>query len=94
MWEVELAAGSASPRHRLDREEVFLGSAGEAVATMAADEVGQQLAQLLLGAVHRRDRLARRIEEDLLAVEPVPRARAARRQLDLPPAGLGRTITE
>ena len=37
-WEVELAAGSASPRHRLDREEVFLDSAGEAVATMDGAE--------------------------------------------------------
>lgn len=31
-WQVELAAGSGSPVHRLDREEVFLGLAGEAIA--------------------------------------------------------------
>lgn len=38
VWQVELAAGSASPLHRLDREEVFLGAAGEAVATMDGAE--------------------------------------------------------
>ena len=51
MWEVELAAGSASPRHRLDREEVFLDSAGEAVATM--DGAEQQLRELLTDFVSR-----------------------------------------
>jgi quercetin dioxygenase-like cupin family protein len=32
VWQVELAPGSTSPRHHMDREEVFLGIAGHAVA--------------------------------------------------------------
>src|SRR4051794_21107740 len=32
MWQIELAADSTSPRHHMDREEVFLGLEGQAVA--------------------------------------------------------------
>src|SRR5215212_8210813 len=32
LWEVELPPGTTSPRHHMDREEIFLGIAGEAVA--------------------------------------------------------------
>jgi quercetin dioxygenase-like cupin family protein len=32
LWRLELAPGSTSPRHRLDREEVFLGLEGEVQA--------------------------------------------------------------
>src|SRR3954454_9582816 len=31
-WQIELAPGSTSPRHHMDREEIFLGLAGHAVA--------------------------------------------------------------
>ena len=34
MWQIELAPGSTSPLHFMDREEVFLGLAGEAVAAV------------------------------------------------------------
>jgi mannose-6-phosphate isomerase-like protein (cupin superfamily) len=32
LWRIELAPGSTSPRHHMDREEVFLGLEGHAVA--------------------------------------------------------------
>jgi quercetin dioxygenase-like cupin family protein len=32
VWQIELAPGSTSPRHHMDREEVFLGIGGHAVA--------------------------------------------------------------
>jgi quercetin dioxygenase-like cupin family protein len=32
VWQLELAPGSTSPRHHMDREEVFLGIDGHAVA--------------------------------------------------------------
>ena len=32
MWQIELAPGSTSPRHQMDREEIFLGLAGHAIA--------------------------------------------------------------
>ena len=31
LWQIELAPGSTSPRHRMDREEIFLGLDGHAV---------------------------------------------------------------
>jgi quercetin dioxygenase-like cupin family protein len=38
VWQVELAPGSTSPAHTLDHEEVFLATAGEAVATVDGAE--------------------------------------------------------
>src|SRR5215207_6717823 len=35
LWQIELAPGSTSPRHHMDREEVFLGIGGHAVADVA-----------------------------------------------------------
>src|SRR3954451_8281929 len=32
LWQIELAPGSTSPRHHMDREEIFLGVGGDAVA--------------------------------------------------------------
>src|SRR3954464_7389792 len=32
VWQIELAPGSTSPRHHMDREEVFLGTSGHAIA--------------------------------------------------------------
>jgi len=32
LWQIELAPGSTSPRHHMDREEIFLGLGGHAVA--------------------------------------------------------------
>src|SRR3954453_15475442 len=32
VWQIELAPGSTSPRHHMDREEIFLGISGHAVA--------------------------------------------------------------
>ena len=32
LWQIELAPGSTSPRHQMDREEIFLGLAGHAIA--------------------------------------------------------------
>jgi quercetin dioxygenase-like cupin family protein len=38
LWEIELAPGSISPRHHMDREEVFLGLDGHAVAEIDGSE--------------------------------------------------------
>ena len=38
MWEIELAPGSTSPRHHMDREEVFLGVGGHAIAEIDGTE--------------------------------------------------------
>src|SRR4051812_28944856 len=38
MWQIELAPGSTSPRHHMDREEVFLGVSGHAVADVGGVE--------------------------------------------------------
>ena len=38
LWEIELAPGSASPRHCMDREEIFLGIGGHAVAEVNETE--------------------------------------------------------
>src|SRR3954452_822373 len=35
LWQIELAPGSTSPRHHMDREEIFLGISGHAVADAA-----------------------------------------------------------
>src|SRR5215218_1482713 len=32
LWQIELAPGSTSPRHHMDREEIFLGVGGQVVA--------------------------------------------------------------
>jgi quercetin dioxygenase-like cupin family protein len=34
LWRLELAPGSTSPLHHMDREEVFLGLEGHAIATV------------------------------------------------------------
>jgi quercetin dioxygenase-like cupin family protein len=34
VWQIELAPGSTTPRHQMDREEVFLGVEGHAVAVV------------------------------------------------------------
>jgi quercetin dioxygenase-like cupin family protein len=34
LWRLELAPGSTSPQHHMDREEVFLGLEGSVVATV------------------------------------------------------------
>src|SRR4051794_29414679 len=34
VWQIELAPGSTSPLHHMDREEVFLGLEGQALAEM------------------------------------------------------------
>jgi mannose-6-phosphate isomerase-like protein (cupin superfamily) len=38
LWQIELAPGSTSPRHHMDREEVFLGVEGYAVAEVDGTE--------------------------------------------------------
>src|SRR3954471_5830157 len=38
LWQIELAPGSTSPRHHMDREEVFLGLAGHAVAAIGGTD--------------------------------------------------------
>jgi mannose-6-phosphate isomerase-like protein (cupin superfamily) len=38
LWQIELAPGSTSPRHHMDREEVFLGVEGHAVAEVDGTE--------------------------------------------------------
>src|SRR3954469_10871652 len=38
LWQIELAPGSTSPRHHMDREEIFLGLAGHAVADVEGTE--------------------------------------------------------
>jgi mannose-6-phosphate isomerase-like protein (cupin superfamily) len=38
LWEIELAPGSTSPCHHMDREEVFLGLEGQAVAEIDGTE--------------------------------------------------------
>src|SRR3954462_13446796 len=38
VWQIELAPGSTSPRHHMDREEVFLGVSGNAVADAGGAE--------------------------------------------------------
>jgi quercetin dioxygenase-like cupin family protein len=38
LWQVELAPGSTSPRHHMDREEIFLGVEGQAVAEVDGSE--------------------------------------------------------
>ena|SRR5215208_2566627 len=38
VWQLELAPGSASPLHSVDREEVFLALAGSAVFTAGGEE--------------------------------------------------------
>jgi quercetin dioxygenase-like cupin family protein len=38
LWQIELAPGSTSPRHHMDREEVFLGLEGHAVAEIDGAE--------------------------------------------------------
>src|SRR3954454_19424638 len=38
VWQIELAPGSTSPRHHMDREEVFLGVSGFAVAEVGGVE--------------------------------------------------------
>ncbi len=37
-WQVELAPGSVTPVHQLDREEIFLATDGEMVAIIEGDE--------------------------------------------------------
>src|SRR5215203_5176991 len=34
LWRIELAPGSTSPLHHMDREEVFVGMSGQTVATV------------------------------------------------------------
>src|SRR3954463_9146540 len=38
VWQIELAPGSTSPRHQMDREEIFLGLDGDAVAEIDGSE--------------------------------------------------------
>src|SRR3954471_11425328 len=38
LWQIELAPGSTSPRHHMDREEIFLGLDGHAVAEVDGTE--------------------------------------------------------
>src|SRR5919107_5624721 len=38
LWQIELAPGSTSPRHHMDREEIFLGLDGHAVAEIGGNE--------------------------------------------------------
>jgi len=38
VWQIELAPGSTSPRHHMDREEIFLGLDGHAVARVGEAE--------------------------------------------------------
>ena len=38
LWQIELAPGSTSPLHHMDREEVFLGLEGSAVAAIEGTE--------------------------------------------------------
>jgi len=38
LWQIELAPGSTSPLHHMDREEVFLGLDGHAVAAVDGSE--------------------------------------------------------
>src|SRR3954470_15557050 len=38
LWQVELAPGSTSPRHHMNREEVFLGLYGQAIAEIYGPE--------------------------------------------------------
>jgi quercetin dioxygenase-like cupin family protein len=38
VWQLELAPGSTSPLHHMDREEVFLGLAGDAIAMVGDTE--------------------------------------------------------
>jgi quercetin dioxygenase-like cupin family protein len=38
LWQIELAPGSTSPRHHMDREEVFLGLDGRAIADVDGTE--------------------------------------------------------
>ena len=38
LWQIELAPGSTSPRHHMDREEVFLGLEGQAIAEVGGIE--------------------------------------------------------
>jgi mannose-6-phosphate isomerase-like protein (cupin superfamily) len=38
LWQIELAPGSTSPRHHMDREEVFLGLDGDAIAEIDGTE--------------------------------------------------------
>src|SRR3954470_10251890 len=38
LWQIELAPGSTSPRHHMDREEVFLGLGGHALADVAGTQ--------------------------------------------------------
>jgi quercetin dioxygenase-like cupin family protein len=38
MWHLELAPGSTSPLHQMDREEVFVGLEGRVVATVDGTE--------------------------------------------------------
>jgi quercetin dioxygenase-like cupin family protein len=38
LWQIELAPGSTSPRHHMDREEIILGLDGDAVAEIDATE--------------------------------------------------------
>jgi quercetin dioxygenase-like cupin family protein len=38
VWQIELAPGSTSPRHHMDREEIFLGVDGLAVAEIDGTE--------------------------------------------------------
>jgi len=38
LWQIELAPGSTSPLHHMDREEVFLGLEGGAVAAIEGTE--------------------------------------------------------
>jgi quercetin dioxygenase-like cupin family protein len=40
VWQIELAPGSTSPRHHMNREEVFLGLDGHAVAEIDGTEHG------------------------------------------------------
>ena len=38
LWQIDLAPGSTSPRHHMDREEIFLGLDGHAVAEIDGAE--------------------------------------------------------
>jgi mannose-6-phosphate isomerase-like protein (cupin superfamily) len=38
LWRIELAPGSTSPRHHMNREEVFLGLEGHAIAELGGTE--------------------------------------------------------
>ena len=72
VWQLELAPGSTSPPHHLDREEVFLATSGEAAALVDGAEHPLRPGDCLVVPAGTTFALATRSQEPFRAVVCLP----------------------